>query len=635
LAAAALCAAGLGWCAWRAAAAADSPPKNAEGTSQDWSKFYYQNSAECANCHTQPTQQRIEQGALDLVLLTEMAIWRTHDKHAQAYAVLEGERGKKMAEVLGISHEELLKPETGCLNCHGMYNLSKANESRPGGKGKGLDLEDGVSCGGCHGPSSGWLGPHANKDEWRGKTAAEKATLGLRDLRDPERRAEVCTSCHVGSPAEGKVVTHAMYAAGHPPLPSFEIVSFSRNAPQHWRNPTDVPYFKTDKREVVEDYHLKDKQFLQVKFALVGAVVSVRQTMRLSHDRADPNPANPASAWPEFVVGEGKLRTVKPEELKAEFPERWPELAMAHSDCFACHHDLKLPGFRQVRGFGYFVPGSAVIRVSPGRPVLRSWPLAPLAAVCKFTGKKERLEQLQGFLKELAAACDRQTFGKPDDVRRATGNLIGWCDAVVADLREASYTKDSVRQLIVDLCDSCKVREGGRGQPGYAPDYETARLTASVVRAAYGDLAAAAGPEWAANDGKARALLGEFVPLLNLEPYTGRKARLAVVLKMIEGSRARKDNRFGEDVAKFQDYLKDIGNEKALKELVDNDFLTYLARNYTTGMFRKGLLQPQVVDQLQQIGDKEERETLDAVSAYDPAKVQQITQALADLLRQR
>ena len=47
----------------------------------------------CMECHTQPTQNRIELTALDFVLLTESAAWKTQDKHAQAYAVLKGPRG--------------------------------------------------------------------------------------------------------------------------------------------------------------------------------------------------------------------------------------------------------------------------------------------------------------------------------------------------------------------------------------------------------------------------------------------------------------------------------------------------------------------------------------------------------------
>jgi len=70
----------------------------------------------------------------------------------------------------------------------------------------------------------------------------EKAEqFGMQNLRDPVTRAAVCSSCHVGSPSEGKVVTHAMYAAGHPPLTGFELNGLSERMPPHWRKARDVP----------------------------------------------------------------------------------------------------------------------------------------------------------------------------------------------------------------------------------------------------------------------------------------------------------------------------------------------------------------------------------------------------------
>src|SRR5437660_1734644 len=80
--------------------------------------------------------------------------------------------------------------KTGCLGCHAMGTL-------PAKEGAKLDLEDGVSCTGCHGPAGGdgaWLGPHALKT-WRDKPAAEKYKTGLRNLRDPVVKAELCMSC--------------------------------------------------------------------------------------------------------------------------------------------------------------------------------------------------------------------------------------------------------------------------------------------------------------------------------------------------------------------------------------------------------------------------------------------------------
>jgi hypothetical protein len=603
----------------------------------DWSKFNYESVKACADCHTQPTANRIGEGAQNLVLLTETAIWRTYDKHAQAYAVLKGERGKGIARLLGLKEDQVLDPRAGCMSCHAMNNLSKENQAR---NTAGLSPDDGVSCGGCHGPSEKWKNEHANKS-WRNKSAKEKCELGMRDLRDPECRAEVCVSCHIGSAPEGKVVTHAMFAAGHPPLPSFEIVNFSRNEPQHWRNPVDVPYFDNATPEIINNYHLKDKKFFQTQFSLIGAVVAFRENMRFTHDRADVEHAVPDVYWPELVVGPDGFRDAKPDELRAEFPGRWPEIAMAHSDCFACHHDLKYPGYRQERGFGFYIPGQPLIRVTPGRPLVRSWPLAPLAAACNFTGKKERIAELHGLLENLATATNQQPFGKPDVVRAATAALIDWSNKVIAELRSAEYSIDSTRRLIVDLANGYQPSPSS----GYAPDYETARLIASMIRAAYGDLARNQGSRWAAQAASdSREVFAKLSDHLNLEPYTGRPERLGVILGMIAKQlNDRPDERFQNGVKSFEQYLRDIRDKDALEKLNDNDFLSQLNTRYTSDKFVTGILtfkvpsrdgkeMINVIDRLQEIDDVEEKGTLKAVGEYEPAAVLPLLKQFSEIV---
>src|SRR5262249_28596977 len=141
----------------------------------------------------------------DFVRLDEYTIWRTQDKHSLAYAVLEGPRGQQMGEILGGDKKFVLDPKAGCLDCHSMHF--------PGREGKGFRPKDGVSCHGCHGPAEHWLAPHfGDYETWRRKAPEEKLKLGMRDLRNPAVRTQLCVSCHVGNAAEGKVITHAMYA---------------------------------------------------------------------------------------------------------------------------------------------------------------------------------------------------------------------------------------------------------------------------------------------------------------------------------------------------------------------------------------------------------------------------------------
>src|SRR5262249_52192035 len=154
---------------------------------------------------------------------------------------------------------------------------------------------------------------------------------------------------------EGKVVTHPMFAAGHPPLPPFEIATFTQNEPKHWREVRDVPMFKDPSPQMVANFHLDDKAFARTKLAMVGSMVALRETMKLAASRSNLNGANAATAWPELTGDRDEVAGNSADRLQA----LWPEIASAQSDCYACHHDLRLPGFRQERGFGYQVPGLA------------------------------------------------------------------------------------------------------------------------------------------------------------------------------------------------------------------------------------------------------------------------------------
>ncbi len=71
--------------------------------------------------------------------------------------------------------------------------------------------------------------------KWRNLSRKEKESqYGMVDLWDPVTRTKRCLSCHVGNYEEGNVLTHAMYAAGHPPARLPEVSTFSEAMPYHW-----------------------------------------------------------------------------------------------------------------------------------------------------------------------------------------------------------------------------------------------------------------------------------------------------------------------------------------------------------------------------------------------------------------
>ena len=52
------------------------------------------------------------------------------------------------------------------------------------------------------------------------------------------------------------------------------------------------------------------------------------------------------------------------------------------------------------------MPGRAFHGVRPGRPLVRLWPIAPLATAVAFPGEEAKLDELDANLKALAAACN-------------------------------------------------------------------------------------------------------------------------------------------------------------------------------------------------------------------------------------
>ena len=238
--------------------------------------------------------------------------------------MLKSERGKKMAHLLGIKGD--ITREESCISCHGVLVKNTPTDET-------FTLEEGVSCLACHGAFGEWYDPHKNpkqRAKWRLLSRKIKDTqYGMTDLWDPATRAAVCASCHIGNTAEGKVVTHAMYAAGHPPLPGLETATFSDAMPRHWKYLSEKKNKEyLDKKTaavqkvILEHYHLAKNDLERSQLVVIAGVVSFRESMNLLATQAEQGPAR-------------------------DTEKQWPELAQF--DCYACHHDLKTPSTRQAR----------------------------------------------------------------------------------------------------------------------------------------------------------------------------------------------------------------------------------------------------------------------------------------------
>ncbi len=230
---------------------------------------------------------------------SEYTTWQTYDLHAKAYTVLYDRRSKIIEKNLRqLKDEAEARPEKDalCLKCHALDVAPERHDL----------LVDGVGCENCHGPAQKWLTQHYLAN-WKFKSDADKAALGMRPTKDLFARGQACVECHVGAP--DREVNHDLIAAGHPRL-NFEYSAFLANVPKHW-----------DEQKERQRY-----PDLDARAWALGQVVSAKAAVELLHYRAQAE----KQPWPEF----------------------------SEYDCFACHHSLQDPSWRQERGYEARVPGS-------------------------------------------------------------------------------------------------------------------------------------------------------------------------------------------------------------------------------------------------------------------------------------
>jgi hypothetical protein len=532
-----------------------APPENPA-----WKDYLYLGADTCKRCHVMPVGDKPE-----FVKLTEYTTWKTTDKHSIAYAVLEGSLGRRIGKALGGDEKFVLKPEAGCLGCHSMHF--------PGRTGEQFNPKDGVSCDGCHGPSLKWLAPHfAQKDEWRKKTPQQKHAEGMRDLRNPAERARLCSSCHVGSPEEGRVVTHAMYAAGHPLLTSFEVATFSHAEPQHWYDKKDVPLFKEKRDQFKDLYDLDDAAFQNTRLVLAGAAASLRQQTGLVAGRAASG-----DKWPEL-----KLPALAEEK---DAKALWPQAAMGHSDCAACHHELRVPSWRAERGYGLTLLDGTLVRGRPGRPQPRLWSL-PLASLAL---RPDDAKPLNAALTDLHAACDARPFGDLDVVGKAAAarDAVNLKQAAAVKLDEAAAT-DLLKRLTA-LAQNRTL------------DFDAARQLAAAFIVIYTELHPKPG-----NDAGVRDIIAALQRDLDLDWTASLEERRKLVTKRIETALGRKV----ETEAALQQALVEVDKDKLREALLDKDH----------------------IDAMQKLRDQELAATLRKMAQFDPATFRERMKKLHELV---
>jgi hypothetical protein len=341
----------------------------------------------------------------------EYFIWQKKDLHAQAFAVLFNERSRVIARRLRLASAG---DSQACLGCHALSVPARRQRGQ-------LELEDGVSCEGCHGAASGWLEGHRS-ESW---THQRSVAAGMTDLRDVEVRATLCLSCHLGS--AGKTVDHELIAAGHPQL-AFELDNYSEGMPAHWLPFADRAAAGREER----DTH-------GARAWAVGQAVNFRAGLERLAGRARGahGAGSEAAAWPELS-----------------------ELA-----CDSCHHAL---GEERWRTGGE----------RPGRPGQPHWSRARYAVLRHLVTAvaPERQAALDAGVEQLAAELAR-LGAPPAEVAGVAERLSRETAELVPRLDRASWDEAQLRRLLLAVAHD----EGGFESADYASAQQAALAVQTLV----------------------------------------------------------------------------------------------------------------------------------------------------------
>ncbi|WP_254508394.1 multiheme c-type cytochrome [Anatilimnocola floriformis] len=445
--------------------------------------FY--DTRQCLDCH----KSRI--GRSSYLGDSSALPWDQDDKHREAFNLLKKQQ-PLVSQILGFEMQaafqdpNLKRLKTGnltaveaaqvaavrqCLNCHATWpNVDNTQEPQ-------VPHEQGVSCQACHGPGDSWERPHASP-WWRLVTPAAKEKLGFVNVRDPAVRARVCASCHVGDFAAGKFIKHEWYAAGHPPLSSFEYSTYAAWMPAHWQPLSDKPAFEgkdgTDgdfNLGVENRARLRDRN-IDIPEAEVR--MSFRQANFPNWKPGEPDPFTQLPRLRDALISNTVVLQVyadllrdysvaaQDETQKATTP--WPEFALY--DCAACHHELR-------SGAGY--PNRPFGKNAVGRPPAFVWPTAlvnlavqqaanydPAAAAARLA----KLQQKQtAFERSLTSAL----FGKRTEIIGAAQELDAELGQLIRELQASPFDQRAANQALLQLTDPTRVE---------TRDYHSARQVA-------------------------------------------------------------------------------------------------------------------------------------------------------------
>ena len=325
-----------------------------EGTDFHSRNSLFIGSRSCASsgCHGDPRRETVVGAAANYFL--------DRDRHQLAGSTLRNQRSREIIARLKRKTDPWETRE--CLVCHAPGAVDVSDRSTSAAL-----LSEGVGCESCHGGARQWLVPHRSV-EWNRSdfwSSSRKADVGFVQTKDLSLRIDQCADCHVGNANQS--VNHDLIAAGHPRL-AFEFAAYQSRMPIHWRHANERL-----RSPVAHSFPSSNRSTYEARNWLIGQIVNADHELEILLANASQQKAtgdHPKSTWPE----------------------------LAQYDCFACHHDLSSPSWRQARSTWNLRPGELPWGTWSLGLIAEAQPAIPTLLNPSFVTDEDRLrEQMKNF----------------------------------------------------------------------------------------------------------------------------------------------------------------------------------------------------------------------------------------------
>jgi hypothetical protein len=290
----------------------------------------------------------------------------------------------------------------------------------------------------------------------------------------------------------------------------------------------------------------------------------------------------------------------------------WPQLAMAHTDCTSCHHDLLHESWRQIRGYSG----------KPGRPPLAEWPFA-LTQRGLGLGDPEDRRAFVATFQSVETACMARPFGDPAALAKTAG-------AAAEQAQKRAERLDVAKTNPQNL-----LRELATLPPEAYPNFDSARQLMAALRVIHEE--SLRGRKHHAEDAALARGLDDWAAKLGLDSQrrlAERRAQQTLVIQVL-GKVARKSGSpaYRTDVAfldALDDYLrtgqrpKDVSLAEALERL-----LGALAQHGGDLLTRAIVAETALRGDLERAEDESLRQSLRNAREYDPRQLKQFLKDVA------